>query len=273
MEKQMTINRVLMVLLAALLLPGLAMAQTATRATFAVTKDFTDSNTAAVTVTLDCSSGLPLVQHQQLTEAGGQWPLVVFILESFGANTNCSVTEAAVTGYSTSYSDGEAGPCNYTDVQSGEDLTCLVTNEPIPQEVEVCKDWVIEGDGGDLIDSNYEITLECNNEIVGSKEYNGKWKRRFYNESGTSNTCDYTADVVPKWNGGTTCTAHEEINDSSVDVSDDCSFNVALAETGEGCTITNTVFYEGIPTLSQYGLAILALLMLGVGFVGFRRFV
>jgi hypothetical protein len=39
------------------------------------------------------------------------------------------------------------------------------------------------------------------------------------------------------------------------------------------CTIYNTVFFEGIPTLSQYGMAILALLMLGAGFVGFRRWV
>jgi len=38
------------------------------------------------------------------------------------------------------------------------------------------------------------------------------------------------------------------------------------------CTFTNTVFFEGIPTLSQYGLAILVLLTLGVGLVGFRRF-
>jgi hypothetical protein len=42
---------------------------------------------------------------------------------------------------------------------------------------------------------------------------------------------------------------------------------------GGACHITNTVFFEGIPTLNQYGLAILAVLMLGVGFVGFRRFV
>ncbi|MCH8058292.1 MAG: IPTL-CTERM sorting domain-containing protein [Proteobacteria bacterium] len=41
----------------------------------------------------------------------------------------------------------------------------------------------------------------------------------------------------------------------------------------EECTIINTAFFEGIPTLNQYGLAIMALLMLGVGFVGFRRFV
>jgi hypothetical protein len=39
------------------------------------------------------------------------------------------------------------------------------------------------------------------------------------------------------------------------------------------CTFTNTVFFEGIPTLSQYGLAVLVLLTLGVGFVGLRRFV
>ena len=39
------------------------------------------------------------------------------------------------------------------------------------------------------------------------------------------------------------------------------------------CTFVNTVFFEGIPTLNQYGLALLALLMLGVGAIGFRRFV
>jgi hypothetical protein len=33
------------------------------------------------------------------------------------------------------------------------------------------------------------------------------------------------------------------------------------------------VFFEGIPTLSPRGLALMALLMLGAGFVGLRRFV
>jgi hypothetical protein len=34
------------------------------------------------------------------------------------------------------------------------------------------------------------------------------------------------------------------------------------------------VFFEGggIPTLNQYGLILMALLMLGIGAVGFRRF-
>ena len=32
------------------------------------------------------------------------------------------------------------------------------------------------------------------------------------------------------------------------------------------------LFFEGIPTLNQYGLAVLVLLMLGIGVIGFRRF-
>jgi len=38
------------------------------------------------------------------------------------------------------------------------------------------------------------------------------------------------------------------------------------------CEIVNTVFFEGIPTPKQQGMALLALLMTGVGLVGFPRF-
>ena len=38
------------------------------------------------------------------------------------------------------------------------------------------------------------------------------------------------------------------------------------------CLIVNTMFFEGIPTLSHYGLAILVVLTLGIGAVGFRRY-
>ena len=61
---------------------------------------------------------------------------------------------------------------------------------------------------------------------------------------------------------------------SSVEVSNDCGGMIEKLEPGDSatCGFTNTVFFEGIPTLSQYGLALMALLMLGVGMVGFRRF-
>ena len=63
--------------------------------------------------------------------------------------------------------------------------------------------------------------------------------------------------------------AHKDRRDNEVRVKD------IPVESGDeiACEIVNTVFFEGIPTLNQYGMAILALLMLGVGFVGFRRFV
>ncbi len=72
--------------------------------------------------------------------------------------------------------------------------------------------------------------------------------------------------------------AVEDDVDSAVEVTSDCGseaspgMDIGIGE-GASCTITNTLFFEGIPTLNQYGLAIMALLMLGVGFVGFRRFV
>ena len=60
------------------------------------------------------------------------------------------------------------------------------------------------------------------------------------------------------------------IKDIAVGEADDPDTDASETPT---CSITATAFYEGIPTLSQYGLAIMALLMLGVGFIGFRRFV
>jgi hypothetical protein len=73
----------------------------------------------------------------------------------------------------------------------------------------------------------------------------------------------------------TSCWATENVFDSSVDSDGGCAGRTYLdaANPTGSCTITNTVFFEGIPTLSQYGMAIMALLMLGIGFVGFRRFV
>ena len=53
---------------------------------------------------------------------------------------------------------------------------------------------------------------------------------------------------------------------------DNCSAQDVSSAEEVSCTFENTLFFEGIPTLSQYGLAILVLLTLGVGMVGFRRF-
>ncbi len=280
----MNFKRIIITLLAALLLPGLALAQT-TQATFNVAKDFVDDNTASVEVTLDCNTGLPITQSQSISNTQD----VTFIVEDFESGAmDCWVTEGETTGYTSDASD-----CSWEAIDEGAAYECTVTNTPIPVQVTVNKDWVIDGTGGDQIDPYYTLTLVCAGEIEGGQTcgksdyyddcsyyYGDSWYKTLY--SGTSNgTSDepYTADVVPDWDGGTDCYVDEYVADSAVEVdAEDCDdwgdINVQLDGAGDNeCTVTNTVFFEGIPTLSQYGMAIMALLMLGVGFVGFRRLV
>ena len=66
----------------------------------------------------------------------------------------------------------------------------------------------------------------------------------------------------------------ERVFTDAVEIDNPCrnDQSLTIGETAH-CTLTNTVFFEGIPTLSRYGLALLALLMLGVGLIGFRRLV
>ena len=81
-----------------------------------------------------------------------------------------------------------------------------------------------------------------------------------------------TDDDAPQ----THCWAEEVgINNTSVSSDQGCLEGVVYEWGGDltqECTIINTVVFEGIPALSRQGLALLALLMLGVGFIGFRRF-
>jgi hypothetical protein len=80
--------------------------------------------------------------------------------------------------------------------------------------------------------------------------------------------------VLPDWEMGTLCSITEvNVFDGGVEIDDsDCQGLVVFPGQGASCTIFNTRLFEGIPTLSQYGLGILALMMLGFSFVAFRRF-
>ena len=247
---------------------------------FRVIKDFADDNPAKVEVTLNCFTGLPITQSQSISESQD----VNFVVRSYAeGELDCNVTESDVAGYSASYFDGTADSadgCEYTDLGFGQ-FECVITNTPDPVEVTVFKDWIIEGEGGDYVDPYYRLVLACRGEIVGGFTHgpSGIWRKELYSGSflGTSDA-EFNADVVPYWDGGTVCWVLETVYDSSVEVNNTCGSNqfpglvVELAG-GDSCTVVNTVFFEGIPTLSQYDMAILALLLLGVGFVGFRRFV
>jgi uncharacterized repeat protein (TIGR01451 family) len=261
------------------------------RARFRVIKDFTDDNPAGVEVFLSCNTGLPLDQSKVITE--GEENAVTFVVTDFDAGElDCDAFETVPAGYSPTYlaeagPDGVAGSisddaegCHFEEVSSGL-FICRITNTPGEVEIKIIKDWVFEGTSGPQdVDLRYRLTLICDAEIVGGSDNcelafqqegpvggSDTWCQTFEGEGPAM----FTAEVIPEY-PDSHCFVIEEVFDDAVEVDNGCQSITVSAGNGASCTITNTVFFEGIPTLNQYGLALLALLMLGIGFAGFRRF-
>jgi len=249
-------------------------------ASFFTTKDFSDDNPAGVTAMISCNTGLPLEQDFEIFDAPGGH--VNFIVGDFESGTmDCVITELEVPeGYSVMYvaglgPDGEAGDvsggpdgCFFEDIVTGA-FTCEIVNTADKATYTVVKDWVIHLQGGDLVYPIADVTITCDSAITGEDEVDGVWTKS--GDLGDGGTLIAEVDVST---GPATCSASEEILDSSVESSSEGCGEVQLSAAGSHtCTFTNTVFFEGIPTMNQYGLALLALLMLGIGAVGLRRFV
>jgi len=254
--------------------------------TIDVTKVFTDDNPGEVRVTLTCDTGLPLEQFFDISEGSG----VKFVVTSFESGTmNCSVTEKATSSYSGTYvasgdsasvdDDPDAPGCHFLAIEGGDGNACSITNSPDSVDVVIEKEWLFAGSFSDL-EIYYELTLYCDAEIVGGDPYyngtsNGPasisdtWYLEF--EGTSPDNATFTAEVIPGY-PSSDCWVEEEVFSDAVEVDNGCGDLVVSAGNGDSCTVTNTVFFEGIPTLNQYGLAIMALLMLGIGMVGFRRF-
>jgi len=248
-------------------------------ASFFTTKDFSDDNPAGVTAMISCNTGLPLEQDFEIFDAPGGH--VNFIVGDYVAGTmDCEITELEVPeGYSVTYvaglgADGEAGDyfggpdgCFFEDVVTGA-FTCEIINTADRATYTVVKDWVVHLQGGDIVIPEAHVTIYCDAAITDGYEDDGIWTK-----SGTLGDADTLVAEVDVTTGPATCWADEEVFDSSVESSSSDCGEVQLSAAGSHtCTFTNTVFFEGIPTLNQYGLALLALLMLGVGAVGLRRF-
>ncbi len=282
---------------------------------FTVLKEFTDGNPGAVTVDLDCNTGLILDQSKIITEDGIG---VTFVVTDFDAGElDCNVTERSVAGYSADFEasgdsantdsgDDEDG-CYYTEVAGGDENLCVVTNSPDEVDVVITKEWLYPGSADSTTVSDYfELVMICDDAYIsgGGPIFPGEetleapagiggicgfsaagldFAQLVSNDawckflSGEGNTV-FTEKVTPHtWPGGE-CLAFEILIDQAVEVDNGCigseqdPFKLKVsAGSGDSCTITNTVFFEGIPTLSQYGMALLALLMLGMGFVAVRR--
>ncbi len=241
-------------------------------ATFLVTKTYTDSNPDAVEVTLSCNNGLPLEQSLMISEGNP----VNFVVTNFTeGEVDCEVTETGTAdGYTPSYDNGSVASdvsCAYTDVASGE-YSCAITNNADPATFTVTKYWNIDGVVGDAVDLSASVTIQCDGRVI--QAIDGEPLHSYADSVSTTLEGDGASVTVTlsTAQGPATCQASEQISQSGVESEDDCSQRAIPAGGSSSCTITNTVFFEGIPTLSQYGLVLLALLTLGIGFVGLRRF-
>lgn len=232
-------------------------------ARFRVSKTFQDGNTASVSVTRTCNAGLPLQQSIEISEGRG----VEFLLTSFVSGVpTCTVVEETPPGYSAWYTGGDNAPnpdgCVFSNVEQGSIQLCDIVNTVEPVTVTVAANWLV-GDFDSDVPQMASASMSCDN-VAGGSSY---W------EWDIDGDTSYPADVLPKSDGSTVCTVSYSAEASAVESSgceEPITVNVGDAEAG--CTIEFSVFFEGIPTVNSYGMAILALLMLGIGFIGFRRF-
>lgn len=233
-------------------------------ARFPVGVSFSDGNTMEVEVNITCTGGLPLTQSFNISSGRG----VAFTLEAFqDGQPTCTITEIAPAGYDVVYvpNQGTANPdgCTFTGVELRTTYACSINHVALPVDVTVDAVWASEGQGSDIEQTAY-ASLDCSN-VASGQSY---WEWNIDGET------SYTASVAPMPDGSTSCDVSYGTNVSGVEGSG-CEepISVNTGDTEQSCTITFTVFFEGIPTINQYGMALLVLLMLGVGFVGFRRLV
>jgi hypothetical protein len=190
---------------------------------------------------------------------------------------DCRVFEDPIDGYTGSYAAGGTGSaaliddddtgCIFEGVQAGE-FTCDVTNAIDGIDIEVTKQWlgVNEGDFELVAEAEYS----CFNVFASSQGGTTTTLTGTLSFDGMVDS-DTIQDLYPAPDGSY-CTVSEPVVEEFVEAdASDCA-NVPV-EPDASCILYNTVFFEGIPTLSQYGMAVLALLMFGIGAVGLRRFV
>ena len=262
----MNIKRAFLAAIAVLMMPAYAMAQN----TFPTNIEFTNGiGTGTATATLTCNSGVPLQQSFVISEIVD----VVFVVAGMTPLSECSISLTNIDGYAIlAESNGidTGSSCLFVDVGEVDDLNlCEFIAAPLPFVYRVDKVWPV----GDLNEVSQLATFSwaCSNVSVDPGPiFVNLSDSRVLNGAG-----NFSITLFANPNTGSTCVTTESAFDSAVESDQGCQTptHFVIGDTLKGCTITNSVFFEGIPTLSQYGLAIMALLMLGVGFVGFRRFV
>ena len=251
-------------------------------ATFTVQKQYLDGNDETpVTLNISCDTGLPLDQSTTVIPNPGPFGEfeVNFTVSSFEDGTlDCDVWESAPTSYTPSYECFSTGACSadesgcrFTAVTADQENLCTIRNYPDPVLVEVTKEWV-DSRMGLEIEHNAQVELVCTHPFDGDGEWvnsDMRWGWEFDDATPTQ-----TATVYPRFDGSTKCRTIETVSSSAVESLGTCDgwTPVALGAGTLACTLTNTIFFEGIPTLNPFGLAVAAFVLLLTGLFAARRF-
>ncbi len=253
-------------------------------AIFTVQKRFVDrNNITPVDLNISCNTGLPLKSSLTVLPNEGVFGRfeVTFFVEKFAdGQLDCEVWEDTPPGYTATYNcqaeasctaNTDSGTCSFQGVGFGEDNLCLIQNYVEPVTFTVNTEWLLVSEDVNIIDAT-KISLFCDNVTDGDGAYEDgsmKWIWDFDSE----NTAQ-TATVYPSFDGTTTCRAQEKIFDSAIESDRGCADPtvVNVGDTPRSCTIINSVFFEGIPTLNPYGLLLFSALMLLTGMFASRRF-
>jgi hypothetical protein len=274
-----------------MMLPALAMAQSSS--TFPFVWNFVPvapSPAPSFEVNLTCNGGTPL--SQDFTAAPGVTYNPVVLGAPDGTLCDFSLNSTLPDGWTASAS---AACSDIVPVADGASPLCEVVIFPTPFTFWVNVDFEEIGEASD-VEIGGDLTLTCTN----------VWENRglagIYLTTLSDTYSGYNVGELPDGLNallpGTTyhvdplerteCSASLSGQSSAVEVTNCAPYEVLVgdpvfidkddlprpgSEEVSICNIQATVFFEGIPTLSQYGMAIMALLMLGVGFFGFRRFV
>jgi hypothetical protein len=253
-------------------------------AAFVVQKRFDDDNNITpVQLNIRCNTGIPLEQSLTVLPNEGKFGKfeVKFIVGNFTDGAlDCEVWEDAPPGYSPDYdcqsgsscstSDG-SGPCSFNAVRVGQENLCLIQNRVDPVELTVTKEWLYNREGL-VIDDSVAIELYCANVQDGDGAAISDdlmyWSWIF-----NGNPDSQVATVYPDFTGATNCWTAELPKTSAVESQSTCSDGITInpGDVERNCIVTNTVFFEGIPTLSDYGLMLITALMLLTGLIAVRR--
>lgn len=255
-------------------------------AQFKVQKQFLDGNTElATTLNIRCDGGLPL--EQSVTTLPGTSVEVTFTVTEFEDGAlNCEIWESTEPGYNASYecfSTGTcaatASACTFSSVNRDQDNLCVVRNVPESVEVEVIPVWEYlnsEMMFGDQV----TVDLLCRNIVNGDGLPSPEgmvWSWVFsnnYSESQQSAIPDSgVATIQPRPDGSSECRTESRASSSAVESTSNCDSWQPVVNGGTlVCTVTNTAFFEGIPTLNRTGLVLASLLVLLTGLIFVRRF-